>query len=397
VRSSKILVRKLCYSLTWTYFFAVPWDHSLFFEGLGPISRIITLITIPFVAFAVVARGKIRTIKPVHVLMIMFLVLAESTFYWTVDPDTTLTTMRTYVQVMIAVWFAWEFAADSESRRKLGVAYMLGCYVSIINTFWEFATSATTAIKSAQRFGAEGWDQNDLAVTLALGILISRYAAQGASKPVRMLAFAYLPLALVAIALTGSRGGSLVAAVAVLAVVLQWKGRSALAVTAFGILITCAGLSFVPEKTLDRILTMTSDIQDMNSRVPIWRAAASAVPSHLLLGAGAGTFRTASGTGMVAHNTFLSVLLEEGLVGLGLFLSMIAMLFRSVRQAPPNSISIWIAILICWCIGVSSLSWEQTRLTWVIFALAAVQGQAEGEFVITSPRALSRLRSQEAR
>jgi O-antigen ligase len=390
-------MRKLCYSLTWAYFFAVPWDHSLFFEGLGPISRTMTLITIPFIAVAVAARGKIRKIKPVHLLMIMFLVLVESTFYWTVDPDATLTAMRTCVQVMIVVWFAWEFAVDSESRRKLGVAYMLGSYVSIVNTFWEFATNAVTTIKSAQRFSADGWDRNDLAVTLALGILISRYVAHGASKPVRILAFAYLPLSLVAIALTGSRAGSIVAAVAVLAIVLQWKGRSALTVTALGILLTCAGLSFVPEKTLDRILSMTSDIRDMNSRVPIWRAAASAVPSHLLFGTGAGTFRTASGTGMVAHNTFLSVLLEEGLTGLALFLAMIAMLFRSVRQANPPARSIWTAILICWCIGVSSLTWEQTRLTWVIFALAAAQGQAEGEFAITSLRVYPRLRSQEGR
>jgi O-antigen ligase len=375
-------MRKLCYLLTWAYFFTVPWDHSLFIDGLGPISRIMTLIAIPFIAVAVIARGKIRKIRPVHAMMMVFFLVIGSTFYWSVDSDATLTAIRAYFQIMLAVWLVWEFAVDSESRRKLGVAYMLGAYVSIINTFREFASNIASSANSAQRFNADGWDQNDLAVALALGILISRYAAQGASKPIRILAFVYMPLALVAIALTGSRGGSIVAGIAILAIAVQWKGKLTVKMAALGILCaaTYVGMSVVPEDSLGRIMTATTDVQDMNARVPIWRAAMAAIPAHLLLGSGAGSFPIASGMGMVAHNTFLSVLLEEGFLGFAVFLTILIMLFQSVRKAELPVRSIWTTIMICWCVGVSSLTWEQTRLTWIIFALAAAQAQAQPEF-----------------
>lgn len=256
---------------------------------------------------------------------------------------------------------------------------MLGAYVSIVNTFREFASNIASADNSSHRFNADGWDQNDLAVALALGILVSRYAAQGASKPIRLLALAYLPLALVAIALTGSRGGSIVAAIAMAAIAVEWKGQLPVKVAALGVLLAAmyVGLSFVPEDSIGRIMTAATDVQDMNSRVSIWRAAMATIPSHLLLGAGAGSFPIASGMHMVAHNTFLSVMVEEGVLGFLTFFVILITLFRSVRNAELPARTLWTAILICWCVGVSSLTWEQTRLTWVIFALAAAQGQYE--------------------
>jgi hypothetical protein len=388
-------MRKLCYFLTWAYVFTLPCDHSLYFEGLGPISRVVTLTAIPFIAVAIAAHGKIRRIKAFHVLTIMFFAMMASTFYWTLDSDATLTSIRTYMQIMIGVWLVWELAADPESVRKLSVAYMMGAYVSIVNTMREFAMNAGGSVNPQERFNADGWDQNDLAVVLALGILISRCAARGASWPVRLLAFAYIPLALITVALTGSRGGSIVATIAVLALIFQWKGRISPKLAALGILAlaTYVGLTYVPDSTLDRVLTMTSDFDDMNSRVPIWRAAITVVPSHLLLGAGAGSFPIASGTGTVAHNTFLSVMIEEGFVGIALLLTIVGLLFQSLRRGRSTTSSLWMAILVCWCVGVSSLTWEQTRLTWIIFALVAAQEQAEPEFVALPSLRIPSLRS----
>jgi O-antigen ligase len=387
-------MRKFCYILTWIYFFTVPWDHSLVIEGLGPISRVVTIVAIPFVVVAVALRGEVRRMKAVHLAMLVFAGMAASTFYWTLDPDATLSAIRTYMQVMSAVWLAWEFAPDSDSLRRLGVAYMCGAYVSIANTYWDFATAASK-LHGTERFNPDGWDQNDLAVALALGILISRYASNGASRPVRLLALAYIPLALVAIALTGSRGGSIVAIAACLAVVYLAEGKiaSKVAVAAFLVAGTYLGLAHVPSSTLNRILTAGSDLGTMNDRVSTWRSGAGALPSYLMLGSGAGAFPLASGSGMVAHNTFLSVMLEEGCLGFCAFLVLIILLFNSVQRAAASNRMIWTAVLICWCIGVSSLTWEQTRLTWVIFALAAAQAESSAKTFVL-PRLTGNARVQ---
>jgi O-antigen ligase len=365
-------MRTLAYMLVWTYFFTVPWDHSLYSESLGPISRIVTLCSLPLVVVAIAVGGHVRRIKLVHVFMLLFFLLIEATFFWTLDSDATLTAIRAYMQIMIVAWLVWEFAPDDNSLRKLAFAYMLGGYVSIVNTFRDFATST---LNSVERFSADGWNQNDLALALALGILMARYASIGGSKVVRLLAFAYIPLALVAVALTGSRGGSIVAAIAVLGVAVQWKGKLSVKLVSLAIFLIaiCVGLSFVPEHTADRILNMGSNGIDFGNRVPIWQIALREFPAHPVLGVGASAFSTATNTDSVAHNTFLSVLVEEGLLGLGIFVAILVLLFRSAWKTAPPVRMLCVMILLCWVTGVCSLTWEQSRVTWVIFALIAAQ------------------------
>jgi len=72
-----------------------------------------------------------------------------------------------------------------------------------------------------------------------------------------------------------------------------------------------------------------------------------------------------------AHNTFLSVLVELGVAGALLLLALLASLYYSALRMPYVEKCFWIVLLTTWVVGVSALTWEYYKPTWLLFGLLA--------------------------
>ena len=73
----------------------------------------------------------------------------------------------------------------------------------------------------------------------------------------------------------------------------------------------------------------------------------------------------------VAHNTFISILVELGVVGaLLLFMLLASMVYSAIRMRYLDR-CLWISLLLTWTIGVSALTWEYRKPTWLLFSLLA--------------------------
>ena len=255
---------------------------------------------------------------------------------------------------------------------------VLGTYVSGIDTVYRYFFHIESKLL-VDRYTSTGFNPNDLALFMALSIPVSYYLAIQSEGLMAWVYRAQLVLAGTTIFLTASRDGFLASLVAVAIVPLTfarltWPQRIANILTVA--VVVCSGLLFVPAASWKRLSTIPEELSQgsLNERRLVWEAGKEVFRIHPFQGVGAGAFmqsvgRTLGAEPRVAHNTFLSVLVEEGVIGFGLFCALIGVLGVSAYQMPPLAQKLWVVTLGVWVVGVCGATWEREKPTWLFFSL----------------------------
>lgn len=384
------ILGKLAFASLCLLVFAIPWEDAITIPGFGTSVRLVGMITLALGALAIIEKGKIRHPTTGHVVMALFVLLSAASYMWSLYPEGTSTQAITYIQLFAMVWFIWELAPHEREQTWLMRAYVFGTFVSGIDTVYRFLAHEESGY---QRYAGAGLDANDLGLMMALSIPISYYLLLRYRGKLAWVYTLQLILAVMTLLLTASRGASLAGIVAlaiVPATFVYLKGRQKLAVLlTVGVLAFCAVL-YVPSTSWERLSTLPSEFEKgtLTGRRVIWAAGWEIFRQHPLVGIGANAFRPIVSRvlgepirfdvpGMPpappAHNTFLSVLVEEGAIGLALYSTLLGILFFSLKAIPPVSRRLWIVCLAVWVVGVSSLTWEMRKPTWFLFAMVLAQ------------------------
>jgi O-antigen ligase len=386
-------MRRIAWGLLLLFSFTIPWEYSLDLgEPLGNIARIVGLLLLLVAIPAILQARRLRTAGPLQWLVLAFYLWFCCTYFWTIEPRATLESIRTGFQAMMVVWLVWEFAESAEDLRALLRAYVAGSCVLAVLTISSFAS--VEAIAAGQiRFAAAGQDPNDVARFLDLGFPLAALLLNGESRwPGRLLALGYLPLGLVAMVLTASRGGFLAGMVALAGCGLLLSRSHAKAVLAgvFALPAIAAALWFtVPHETFERLATIPAQLQngDLNQRLNLWTAGWHAFVHAPLLGTGAGSFVSAAGLAPMdtAHNTSLSIAVNGGLIGLFLAVGILAVAVWSALETHGSVRVAMMTALLVW--GTTSLvaTVEESRTTWLLLALVALAGR----FAVEDPERLA--------
>ena len=208
-------MRRAAWGLLLLYVFAIPWEYSLDMgKPLGNIARIVGLVLLLVAIPAVLQAGRLRNPGALQWVVLAFYLWFCVSYFWTIEPVVTLDKVRAYFQEMMIVWLAWEFTESPDKLRALIRAYVAGSWVLALLTLANFASPAAIAAEQV-RFVAYGQDPNDVARFLDMGFPLAALLFNSEpSWKARLLAAGFLPLGLVAVLLTASRGGSIAAAVA---------------------------------------------------------------------------------------------------------------------------------------------------------------------------------------
>jgi O-antigen ligase len=394
-------MRRICWLLLLLFAFAIPWEYSLDLgEPLGNIARVVGLLLLLAAIPAILQSGRLRAPGPMLWLVLaLYLWFCCSTF-WTIEPQVTSDKMR-------SSFLVWEFAESAGDLRALMRATVAGSWVLALLTLASFASAE--AIASDQiRFAANGQDPNDLARFLDLAFPLAALLANSERCwPWRLLALGYLPLGFAAVLLTASREGFLAAVLALAgsAVLLTAGHPKRLLAGALALPPAIAILWItVPHGTLQRIATIDEQLQhgDLNQRLNIWHAGWHAFARAPLIGSGAGTFVSAARLAPIdtAHNTALSIAVSGGLVALFFATAILVAAIWSITQTRGP---------LRWALGTALLVWmvislvatvEESRTTWLLFALIALAGRLAAEDpeglntcfpVVDRPSAISQL------
>lgn len=372
---------RLTVALLVLYAFAVPWQYALDLgEPLGNPARILGVLMLVAAIPAVLSRPSWHPPGLLPSLVLLIFLYLSATYLWSIDPLTTLDKIRAYFQVMMVVWIAWEFLETPAQVRNLLRAIVIGSIVLALLTLAGFTSAAAAVVTQQSRFTAAGQDPNDVARFLDLVFPIAALLlAEDKSILVRLVAALYLPLGLLAVILTASRGGFLGAAAALLAaffLLARWRPVFAVAATVVLALFSMFAAFFVPAETFARLATIPAQFAalDFNDRFGIWTSGAQAFAHAPWLGYGAGNYSLAAGLSAedTAHNTFMALLVMGGLVAVTLLLAILVAALRSILRAQALTRFAFLGVLLVWIITASVGSVEENRMTWLLFACIAL-------------------------
>lgn len=376
-----MILRRIVYWLSLVLIFTIPWEGAFHLTGLGTAATVMGLVVGAFWVVTILLTGRIR--KPVGYLIATCVLVfwVALTSFWSVDPVESMGSVLRWLQSLIFVFILWDLYRTRAALLAGLEAYVLGAYVAVGGAVINYLGS-NPFYTNADRYSVGDTNPDGYGFIVALGIPVACYiAAQpGISKLARLVNYAYLPTAFLGIALSGTRTASIGAAVGFLfglATLTRLRLPARIAV----VILLAAALYVLlpivqPLTAFQRLGTTATEVTegDLSGRTEQWRQGVKAFAERPVIGFGTNTYRSVNTLDKVAHNSYLSVLVELGLVGFAFFATVLIMVVRGVWTLPRWDKRFWLTVLTVWAIGASTLTWEHRKTTWLFltFAVAAV-------------------------
>ena len=311
---------------------------SQWVPGVGSIPLV--KISFALAVIAAVRAGKLRNAARVLSLRgarpaIAFLSLAIVSVLFSVYKSETLTDIQSAAIYLTALVLLVKIAQLLRDLERLLLGLAIAGVLLAVGTLANFAGG---------RAVISGWDSNDIAYSLVTLLPIVLVQRQGRSRVLGALIGAAALLMVVAILLTGSRGGVIGLAVAVVAMAafplgLNRKGRlkslsvGATVLRMVPIVMAAAVLwAHLPAATTARIATLENLNEDYNlsanieeSRMLVWRRDIG-FAIRRPIGYGMGTAPAVDGLAggghyNTAHNSLVQVFVELGVLGVILYVT----------------------------------------------------------------------------
>jgi O-antigen ligase len=312
--------------------------------GSFPLVKIVAVGTLLAYFVAKLTTGERFTLWTTELAMILAIAFLGIAFTpIAVAPQDSLNVLLDTFLKIVIIFVLMINLLNSKSRLRsmmklsviCGSALALFAIISYVNGNFLIQNKQSTGRVMGIVQGMFG-NPNDLALSLNVLLPLAVAFALCAKGWQRIFYFICTALLTVGVVVTFSRGGflGLVAA----GLVLLWKlGRRnrGLAVLAF-ILATGFFLAIMPAGYSNRLTTIFSMEEDLTgssqARRELLNRAVEVASNHLLIGVGMGNFHIYSIREQVAHNSYLEIAAELGLLGLLAYLILILSPLRSLRR-----------------------------------------------------------------
>jgi O-antigen ligase len=379
-RNRSVSIRTIALAFSLVFIFMSPWEGVVNLPGIGTAAKFVGLAGAAVWVVTVVIRGQFRKPAPFHIAVYLFLLWNMVSAFWSADVNRTVLHLMTWVQLFGLVFIIWDLYTTRTAVLAGLQAYILGAYIAVGSAIADFL-AGNAFYTPYQRFSsADETTPDGFGFVLVLGIPVAWYLASSISTNkvgyfFKLLNYAYIPAAFVGIALSGTRT-AMIAAIPGMVFGITTLSRVRRSARVLIILLFAAFLFILLPyvetlSSFQRLGTTIDEITagDLTGRTAIWREGLTSFAAHPLVGVGSNMYRSINSVGKLAHNSFLSVLVEVGLVGFVLFISILAIAFIQAWIQPKWDRRFWFTMLVVWTIGASTLTWEHRKTTWIFLSL----------------------------
>jgi len=329
----QISLRKIILSYLSLIIFLIPVENVTLIAGRGTLLRYLGFGIVPLFFIDTFNQMKLYRWSVEQWIFFIFVFWVILSRAWSYSVEATVTSSVTYISLFFFVWLIVSYIDSLQKISIVTIIYLAGCLISLFLGRHSSADWASNI--EYMRYGGGGNDQNDYAFILALGCDISFMHIFLSRKRLASMLFLIISfIMMAAIISTYSRAGFLALVILLLGLLyFCWRSFKR---NVYLLVFACISMGivflFVPGVFWDRILEGTSSVTFL-SRKDVWESGIAAWKSHPIIGVGAGAFIPATillsnRFFLVAHNTFISVLVELGIVGLGLFVLIFFLLLR---------------------------------------------------------------------
>lgn len=367
------------------FVFTIPFEEIVTVPGVGSITRLLGVVLLVGGALSLVERGRLRLQRPMLLVLVAIVhsLWGLLTYFWSFEPTATIQLFVSNVQLVAFVWLVGEFGRSREARSMLMQAFVLGNYVAVAIVTYVVVVVRPEIYRDLGRFNA-----NDVATIASLAVPMAMLLfVEQRGRVWGVINAVYPIVAVLACVVVASRSGFVIllitlAAVPFAMVRATFVQRALAAVLV--VVLASASFALVPRvlpdvaRNLERLAETGTELATgtLTGRTTIWRATLDLFVESPLVGVGAGAASSALvatnlGQAVAVHNAFLSVAAGGGLVGLGLYLAMIATSFASAlsSQGPARPFVLLIAIALV--VAMLPANIETRKATWFCLVLVA--------------------------
>ncbi len=368
------------------------------YGGIGSVFRVLGSFTLYVFLTLLLLSPRVRidfltsVRSPIAGVLIVFVAWSIVTSAWAPNPNWALSRAITYVG-LLGMAFAISVLPLSKVVGLWRVIFV-GSLISLPLGF--FLPHPDPVYMESGRFSSGGKDPNDYANLVLIVFLVSVFGTTSYARGVsRLLILLSAWLSLMAIPLSGSRTAIVSAS---LLIPLGWltRGLRGILVGLIALMLLGATTFVLKDnepfrgyyETFTRRAQSLGEIGNESTwagRIDIWRAAWHVFTLYPIGGVGLGNFAWVSpeysataawiasmredGGGAVAHNTFLSVLAETGVIGFVSFLALQILLFlRLSRLYKRHALArgLLLGLLGYWFASLT-LTWEYVKIPFFLY------------------------------
>lgn len=376
------IIKKIALFFMLVLIFALPTnvpESDLFIADISLV-KIAGLLTFGLTLVLILAGQRLRADAAFHTAALLNISWIMLSFIWSmmpVDYDISQSVnsqqlLKENFYILITMLLLFQIANDSTDLKFFALAFLLGGFWLIYLVLRDYHTTVSTI-----RYTITGFDPNEVGVELAMILPIATYLIiSSKSWWWRIPALLYFPPAIFSILIGGSRTGAVVMIVGLsgLWILVRRLGIGGKAISIAILILILIGIAgTLPQKTVERILSTGQEVSSgtLSDRGIVWSYAYEEWVKSPIYGHGLSSFQrivNSHNINYTAHNSFVSMVVEQGIIGILLYLCVISTAVLCAFRLPNEDRVPMLSMLAVVVIGQMSLTLNNRIYIWFAYA-----------------------------
>jgi len=201
------------------------------------------------------------------------------------------------------------------------------------------------------------------------------------SKLLKLANLAAIPIVFYAIFLTGTRTGSIVGMIGILYWLFTHRKASFAIKASIGVVMVASVIaifSFAPKASVDRIFSAGKSLTTgtLNHRSVIWAGSINQWEESPIIGPGLGSLGVTLSQEHInykfAHNAFIHILAENGLIGIFLYLAILLSILYYIFHTPIDEKAFLFALFMVLIVSQQTTHTQVQKIIWFVLSMLAI-------------------------